>query len=121
VLGPRLVSHWNAGTTIVPSADASAGGTAGTVSVNLGAGAVWLLRPAINLLLEAVWTSDAEAIADGVTARSRSAFVSPGVRGAFDLGGVQVVPGIAYVIGIGPSEGSSSVFLYLSLEHAFSR
>ncbi|HEX6643959.1 MAG TPA: hypothetical protein VF037_04740, partial [Gemmatimonadales bacterium] len=121
VLGPRLVSHWNAGATFVPSADAPDGGTAATRSVNLGAGAVWLLRPALNFLLEAVWSSDAEAVSGGVTARSEAAFVSPGVRGAVNLGGIQVVPGIAYLVGVGPSEGATSVFLYLSLEHAFSR
>jgi hypothetical protein len=50
------------------------------------------------------------------------AFLNPGLRYAFDTrGGLQIVPGIAYTIGIGPSSGENGVFVYLSLEHAFSR
>ena len=121
VATPRLVTHWNAGMTFVPAASAPAGGSAATTSVNLGAGAVWLLRPSVNFLVEGLWTSDASAVADGATARAESAWLSPGIRGAFDAGGVQVVPGIAYMIGIGPNRGDEAVFVYLSLEHAFIR
>jgi hypothetical protein len=121
VASNRLVTHWNAGMTLIPGAAAPSGGSATTASMNLGVGAVWLLRPAVNLLLEGIWTDDAAAVADGVTTRARSAWLSPGIRWAFDAGGVQVVPGMAYVIGIGPSRGEESLFLYLSLEHAFAR
>jgi hypothetical protein len=31
--------------------------------------------------------------------------------------GLQIVPGIAYTIGVGPSSGSRAIFLYLSFEH----
>ena len=120
VLAPQIVTHWNAGATLVPSAAAPSGGSALASSVNLGVGFVWLVRPAVNLLLESVWTSDAAAIGDGSTVREQSAWVSPGIRAAFDAGDVQIVPGVAYVIGIGPSSGES-LFLYLSLEHAFSK
>ena len=118
---PHLVTHWNAGVTHVPSAAAPDGGAAATTSVNLGVGAVWLLRPALNLLLEGVWTSDAAAIGDETIIRQEGAWVSPGVRWALNAGGVQVVPGIAWLIGIGPSRGEESLFLYLSLEHAFAK
>lgn len=120
VAAPQVVTHWNAGATFIPSASAPAGGSASAASVNLGAGVVWLLRPSVNLLFEGVWTSDAEAVGDGATARDTNAWVSPGIRAAFNAGAVQVVPGVAYVIGVGPSRGES-LFLYLSLEHAFSR
>ena len=121
VATPRLVTHWNAGLTYIPSAAAPGGGTAATTSANLGVGAVWLLRTALNVLLEGVWTSDAAAVGDGMTLRGESAWLSPGIRWALNAGGVQVVPGIAYVIGVGPSRGEESLFLYLSLEHAFAR
>ncbi len=121
VATPQLVTHWNAGATLVPSAAAPSGTSATTTSFNLGAGVVWLLKPSVNLLLEGVWASDAEAIADGSSARSASAWVSPGIRWAFDAGSVQVVPGVAYVIGVGPSRGDESLFLYLSFEHSFSK
>jgi hypothetical protein len=40
---------------------------------------------------------------------------------AFDAGSVQVVPGVAYTIGLGPTRGEDALFLYLSLEHSFRR
>jgi hypothetical protein len=50
----------------------------------------------------------------------RSAFVSPGVRWSYDFeSGLQIVPGIAFPIGVGPSRREKSVFLYLSFEHPF--
>ena len=45
-----------------------------------------------------------------------------GVRTAFDFAsGMQIVPGLAFPIGVGPSRGERSVFVYLSLEHHFAR
>jgi hypothetical protein len=44
------------------------------------------------------------------------------VRAAFDFdSGLQIVPGIAAPIGIGPSGGETALFFYLSLEHPFAR
>jgi hypothetical protein len=55
-------------------------------------------------------------------ARADSWFLSPGVRGAFNCpGGLQIVPGVAWPIGIGPSRGSSYLLVYLSFEHPFMR
>jgi hypothetical protein len=34
-------------------------------------------------------------------------------------GGLQIVPGIAVPIGVGPSRGDVAVILYLSFEHPF--
>ncbi|MRR28995.1 transporter, partial [bacterium] len=36
---------------------------------------------------------------------------------AIDLGKLQVVPGIAFPIGFGPSKGEYGAFAYLSFEH----
>jgi hypothetical protein len=39
---------------------------------------------------------------------------------AFDFrSGLQIVPGAAYTIGLGPSDGARALFLYLSFEHPF--
>ena len=58
----------------------------------------------------------------GERAGSDSFFLSPGVRFAIDLpSGLQIVPGIAVPLGVGPSDGERGVFLYLSLEHAYRR
>jgi len=82
---------------------------------------VWLAAQRVNFLLEATYARQQE-IANGAVARVRSAFVSPGVRWSYDFdSGLQIVPGIAFPIGVGPSRGEKSVFLYLSFEHPFHR
>jgi hypothetical protein len=44
--------------------------------------------------------------------------LNPGVRFAINRpSGLQIVPGIAYTIGVGPSNGRRAIFLYLSFEH----
>jgi hypothetical protein len=55
----------------------------------------------------------------GTTSRSDALFISPGIRWAHDVKGLQIVPGIAFPIGVGPSSGQHALFLYLSLEHPF--
>ncbi len=119
VLARRIVAHLNAGGTITPSALGLGGARATTTGVNLGASLVWLARPQVNLLVETIWLSDEEVTGAGTTGRAEQAFLNPGVRFAFNAGRVQVVPGIAYTIGVGPSRGDDALFLYLSLEHAF--
>lgn len=122
VVSPRLVTHWNAGVTLTPSAKDPEGAKARTVDYNLGQSFVWLLRPDLNLLLETIWTSEQSVEGDNETARRRSLFVSPGVRWAYNFAsGLQIVPGIAVPIGIGPSRRDYAVLLYLSFEHPFSR
>ena len=113
VLHPAIAAHWNAGATL------GTGET--TVDVNLGASAVWRVSPRVNFLVEAVWFSE-EAAGAGGTTREESAFLNPGIRWAHDLaGGLQIVPGVAYTIGLGPSSGEDGLFLYLSFEHPFRR
>ena len=71
-------------------------------------------------MLEAAWTSTAEVVSDGNTERTTATLVSPGVRGALDFpSGLQVVPGLAFPIAVGPNGGSWSMFAYISFEHAF--
>jgi hypothetical protein len=119
-LAERWVAHWNAGASFVPDAEAPSGAEADVTAVSLGQSFVWLARPKLNLLVEAIWTS-AQAVTDaGGTVREESFLIAPGLRFARDLpSGLQIVPGLAVPIGVGPSEGDWSVFLYLSFEHPF--
>lgn len=94
----RLATHWNAGLTLAD----------GPTTPFLGASAVWLLLPAFNLLVETVWTGGDD----------RSLVLNPGVRWAFNFeSGLQIVPGLAYTIGLNEPAGPDGVFLYLSFEH----
>jgi hypothetical protein len=122
VVGPALVTHWNVGATVTPSARNPQGNAATTTDLNLGASAVWLVRPSFNLMVEALWLSTGVVAGNGLTGREETGYLSPGVRMAFDLAGdLQIVPGLAYTFGLGGDSDGDAVFLYLSFEHPFAR
>lgn len=115
-----LVSHFNAGATYTHRAQGAAEGRSATSGFNVGQSMIWLAQSTLNLMLEVAWDSAEEVIEGGERVRTQGFLVSPGVRGAINFSsGLQVVPGIAVPIGVGPSRGERSVFFYLSLEHAF--
>jgi len=122
VPSPALATHWNAGFTLVPSAHGPAAATATTFSRNLGASLVWLVRPAFNLLVEMLWLSEDAVVGSGTTRVNETLLLSPGIRAAFDVSGdLQIVPGVAYNIGLTEESDGDAIFLYLSLEHPFKR
>jgi len=115
-----VVTHWNAGGTLTPSAKNAVGDKATAVACNLGASVVWLARPTFNALLEIVWTREEAVTGPGRTAASDGLLVSPGIRWAHNFSsGLQIVPGVAFPIRVGPSAGDAAVLLYLSFEHPF--
>ncbi len=120
VVARKVVTHWNAGGTLTPSAKNAVGDKATAVACNLGASVVWLARPTFNALLEIVWTREEAVTGPGRTAASHGLSISPGIRWAHNFSsGLQIVPGIAFPIGVGPSAGDAAVLLYLSFEHPF--
>ena len=100
VLSDALVSHWNLGGTL----------GAGPALVNVGASLVWLALPWMNFL--------AEGLLVGAAGEAPAYVVSPGVRWAFNVGVVQVVPGIAFPLDL-QRKDDDAIFLYLSFEHPF--
>ena len=71
-----------------------------------------------NVLIEAVWTRSQSVVGLGKSGSQDSFLVSPGIRWAYNFSSrLQVVPGIAFPIGVGPSRGERGIFLYLSFEH----
>jgi hypothetical protein len=119
VLSRTLVAHSNLGYTWTPRATDGEGGRANLQSWAVGQSIVWLASRRVNFLLEATYARQQE-ISGGAVSPVRSAFVSPGVRWSYDFdSGLQIVPGIAFPIGVGPSRREKSVFLYLSFEHPF--
>jgi hypothetical protein len=122
VLAPFLVTHWNAGATLTPSAKSLLGEEATTTSFNLGASAIWLLRPSFNLMVEALWLSTGSVVRTGEAVRDESLLLNPGIRGAFNLANdLQIVPGLAYTFDLGPDSDEDGLFVYLSFEHPFKR
>lgn len=118
VLAPSFVAHFNAGAGYTPGARGASGDKADLSSWTLGQSFVWLAHPNANALLEFVYTA-AEAVAGpGRKERVDSMYLNPGLRFAINFkSGLQVVPGIAFPIGVGPSRGDRAVFVYLSFEH----
>ena len=122
VISDRLVTHWNAGATYTPSAKNALGEKASLHDYNLGQSFIWQPSSRFNVMLETVWTSEESVIGRHLTERNGSALVSPGIRWAHNFkSGLQIVPGIAVPIGVGPSRGDRGIFLYLSFEHPFTR
>jgi hypothetical protein len=100
--GSSFVSHWNAGVTAIPD----------VTTYNLGGSVIWLASPVFNILCEAIWLEQ--------NTGKRAMILNPGIRWAHNFAsGLQIVPGVAYGIGLGPSRGEQSAFFYLSFEHRF--
>lgn len=118
VLSRRLVAHTNLGGTYVPSATNNRGDEASTGALNAGQSFIWSVTPVFNVMLETVWLREETVVGPDRTARENSFFVSPGIRWAHNfVTGLQIVPGIAFPLGLGSSRHERSVLLYLSFEH----
>ncbi len=117
-----IVTHFNAGGSWTPNSRNAGGDRAATTSMFLGQSVVVLVHPKLNFLVEALWSQEQSVVGEGRTERERAFAIAPGLRGAIDFAsGLQVVPGIVFPIGIGPSKGEEGVYLYLSFEHPFRR
>ena len=122
VLSSALVVHSNAGATYTRRAHDALGNESAARGYNLGQSVVWLVHPKLNLMLEGAWTQMEEVVGPGKVERNTSLLIAPGLRGALDFpSGLQIVPGIAFPIGVGASRGERNVFFYLSFEHPFTR
>lgn len=117
-LSEKWVTHWNMGMTYLSGARAASGEKADTLGYNLGGSIIYLFSENFNLLTELVWNSMESVETGGFKEWKRSLFINPGVRYAFNFkSGLQVVPGLSFPIGLGPSSGEYGILLYLSLEH----
>jgi hypothetical protein len=114
--------HGNAGLSLTPRSSDGMGGGATTMSSRIGAGAGWAATSTIDLVLETLWKRSESVAGTNVVRVQRELVVSPGIRWAHELpGGVRIVRGFAFTLGVGPSRGRNAVFAHLSIEHPFSR
>lgn len=121
-LPASFVAHSNAGATYVARARDALGNRAAIVNVTLAQSVIWLAHPRLNFMLEAAWSRTQDVVGPGRTERGTEVLLSPGVRGAIDLGSdLQIVPGLAIPLGVGPGRGAHGVFVYLSFEHPFAK
>jgi hypothetical protein len=116
-LGRAVVSHWNLGATLWPSAENEAGERADVATTAVGGSLVWLAHPRLNLMIEGLWTRHEVVTGPDRVAHGSDTFVSPGLRWRHNFAsGLEIVPGIAFPIGLGSGAGNA-VFLYVSFEH----
>lgn len=122
VISPLLTQHVNAGAAFSPSARNPAGDRANAFGITLGHSFIVTANPNFQLMVETVYNREQEVIGESSTSWTDDLVISPGFRSALNFeSGLQIVPGIAIPIGVGPSSGSRGVFFYLSFEHAFAR
>ncbi len=119
VLLDKLVTHVNVGGTYVPSARDVGGEKGASTTFAAGESFIWLAHPNFNVMLEALYTTTEIALPAGAQ-RTETFTINPGLRGAINFAsGLQIVPGLAVPIGVGPSKGERGLFFYLSFEHPF--
>lgn len=122
ILNSRFIGHTNGGLTLTPAAKGIDGTSDALMETFIGQSIVFLAHPNLNFLAEVAWDVEETVVTNGSVDRTQSFFFSPGLRAAINLSsGIQIVPGIAVPIGLGPSEGDRAVFVYLSVEHFFQR
>jgi hypothetical protein len=118
VIHPRIVTHWNAGATFTPSAKNASGVEDNKTDFNLGQSFIWLAHQNFNVMFETAFNSFESIESARVKSRSSSLFLNPGVRWAHNFkSGLQIVPGVAFPIGVGSSSGDRGIFFYVSFEH----
>ena len=120
VLSPHVTTHSNAGLAFTPSAHNPAGARADSYALTLAQSLIVTASPNIQFLVETVYAREQTVIGENATKWNDDLVISPGVRGAFNFAsGLQIVPGLAIPLGVGPSHGDRGLFFYLSFEHPF--
>ena len=122
VISPLFTTHSNVGANFTPSARNETGARANSFGLTLGQSLIFTASNIIQPLVEVVYSGEQSVVAEEKTDWSDDFVISPGVRVAFNFkSGLQIVPGIAVPIGVGPSRGDRGLFFYLSFEHPFIR
>lgn len=117
VLSSKFATHTNAGFTYAPHAKNDLEEEASIVSFNAGQSLICQVSTRFNVILETTFQSVESVVQQDKTQRTSTAVISPGVRWAYNFkSGLQIVPGLAFPIGIGPNTDYSA-FFYLSFEH----
>lgn len=117
------VVHFNAGTTILPKVK---GITTNNEQIKrtlsfytLGGSVIWLAGNNFNVMLEYVENFNSSININGSIEHSSETIINPGVRGAINMGKLQIVPGLSLPLFISNHETNPGFLIYLSFEHPF--
>jgi len=119
--GERWAFHLNAGGFVLPRARHAAGARGTSSGVVGGGSVIFSITPMVNLLFESVSARASEVGDDGSRRTNSGTLMDLGIRWAHNLGGLQVVPAVAWAHGFGSDRDSGGLLLYLSFEHPFRR
>jgi hypothetical protein len=118
LVSPKVVTHYNLGVTYIPLSKNSDGSKSDITIYNYGLSIIILLHTNFNFMFETVGYTTRTKENNPDTQISNILLINPGFRYAINFkSGLQIVPGIATPIGIGPSSGEFNIFAYLSFEH----
>jgi len=122
-LSDLWVVHLNAGYTLLPDVKSTIeedGEIEKTLSFySFGGSIIWLLNSNFNFMLECVQNYNSGIDLSGSVEHSNETIINPGIRGAVNLGDLQIVPGISVPLFIGDGEFNPGFLFYLSFEHPF--
>jgi hypothetical protein len=120
-LSDKVVTHWNAGATLTPEPKTiSTRRHLRRLSILVRAQSGWPIRASMYYLKQ--HGTATRVLPSDKTETSYSLLLNPGVRWSHNFkNGLQIVPGVSFPIGIGPSRGERGVFFYLSFEHPFKK
>jgi hypothetical protein len=119
VVNEKWTNHWNAGLTFVPDAKNGNDDKANLFGFNFGTSVVYDVSEKLNLLCEFVYSSMDTIDDSGMKMNGSTYYVVPGLRTSFQAGKeTEIVPGIAAMLGVGPSAEThtTGLFAYLSFE-----
>ena len=111
-ISQAFVVHGNAGCTIIPRAKA-------LISYYTGGSLIWRAGDAIHFMLESLISSRADVDSSGDVVREAETVIGPGLRFAFNLHKLQIVPGAGFPLSTNQGKTTASLFIYLSFEHPF--
>jgi hypothetical protein len=118
LLSRKVVTHYNLGVTYIPVSKNADGSNSNIIIYNYGLSIIIFLSTNFNFMLETVGYTNLTKEKNANTRILNILLINPGFRYAINFkSGLQIVPGIATPIGIGPSAGEVNFFIYLSFEH----
>jgi hypothetical protein len=122
-LSNSFVLHLNAGATIYPNVKAELSNNETVKNsltfYNAGGSLIWLTSTNFNVMLEYLNNFNSEVNLEGKLERSSQAIINPGIRGAINLGKLQIVPGASLPIFMNSNDTNVGLFFYLSFEHPY--
>jgi hypothetical protein len=111
--------HGNVAATWIQGVQLAGGARKDLTSPLVAGSVIWRMRPMLNLLLEAVFESDATLEQQERVGHQSRTTISPGFRRGWNIGAKQLVVGAALPVTIESDAADTGLFAYFSYELPF--